>query len=79
MLPILKPGQIIVGIPRKKISFNDVLILKISGKEIIKRVSLLGPEGVFVLGDNPDHSTDSRSFGWVAHDQIVASVIWPRL
>lgn len=39
------------------------------------------PEGkVFVLGDNPDESTDSRTFGWADISGIVGRVglrVWP--
>ena len=34
----------------------------------------------FVLGDNPDESTDSRAFGWVSAREItgrVGIVVWP--
>jgi mitochondrial inner membrane protease subunit 2 len=49
---------------------------------IIKRISAISPDGssVYVLGDNSDHSTDSRKFGWVPSSLIegkVTKVIFP--
>lgn len=38
------------------------------------------PGSYFVLGDNPDQSVDSRSFGWVGADSVRAVVVgrvWP--
>ncbi len=36
---------------------------------MVKRVAAIDPSGVTVLGDNPDASTDSRSFGPLARVQ----------
>lgn len=32
-------------------------------RQVLKRVAAVGPEGVTLLGDNPDASTDSRELG----------------
>jgi hypothetical protein len=33
---------------------------------------------MYVLGDNPLTSTDSRVFGWVEGKSVRAKIIWPR-
>lgn len=38
---------------------------------VVKRVARPDPEGWWVLGDNPDHSEDSRDFGPVPAHLIV--------
>lgn len=45
--------------------------------EIIKRIQAIDGNGaIFLVGDNPSSSTDSRQFGAVPREQIVARVRW---
>lgn len=45
--------------------------------EIIKRITAIDADGAIILaGDNPDFSTDSRQFGPVPRDLILARVRW---
>ena len=45
--------------------------------EIIKRIQAVDGNGaIFLVGDNPSSSTDSREFGPVSREQIVARVLW---
>ena len=45
--------------------------------EIIKRIQAIDRSGaIFLVGDNPSSSTDSRQFGAVPREQIVARVRW---
>src|SRR5438876_809413 len=45
--------------------------------EIIKRIRAIDPAGaIFLVGDNSAASTDSRQFGPVPRDHIVAQVRW---
>jgi len=45
--------------------------------EIIKRIQAIDGNGaIFLVGDNPSSSTDSRQFGAVTREQIVARVRW---
>ncbi len=45
--------------------------------EIIKRIQAIDGNGaIFLVGDNPSSSTDSRQFGAVPREQIVARVVW---
>jgi nickel-type superoxide dismutase maturation protease len=47
------------------------------GLQIIKRIHSIDTAGtIFLVGDNPSASTDSREFGTVSREQIVARVRW---
>ena len=65
------------------------------GKALVKRIAgvphdQLGVDGrrwqlaedqFFLLGDQPDHSRDSRSFGPVHRDELIGPIVrrvWPR-
>jgi nickel-type superoxide dismutase maturation protease len=79
MLPTLKQGQIVLGVNwRIKLKPNDLVIFRQNGMEMIKRIKSLNSQGLFLIGDNPSSSTDSRQFGDVARDQVIAKVIWPK-
>jgi signal peptidase I len=71
MKPLLSDGQLIVGLTGKVVRLGDIVVVDHSGKEIIKRVSQLKSEKVWVVGDNTSHSTDSRHFGWIAKSDIL--------
>ena len=58
---------------------GDVVIVVHDGLEKIKRIEKQQGDLLYLLGDNLDASTDSRSFGWVQAHTIVAKVVWPKL
>ena len=41
---------------------------------IVKRIHEIQPLGIFVLGDNPSYSTDSRHFGFISVQDLIAKV-----
>lgn len=56
-----------------------MVIIRHDGLEKIKRIKRVDPQhGIYVLGDNPGCSTDSRHFGWIDRDAVVGRVVWPR-
>jgi nickel-type superoxide dismutase maturation protease len=76
MLPAYRPRQIVIAIlsPRQ-LKPGQVVIVSHDGIEKIKRVGQVQNGRVFVLGDNSPASTDSRSFGWLYEDQVIAKVV----
>jgi len=84
MLPVLKPGQIVVALSvrrRRLPQAGEVVIVSHDGLEKIKRLKQLDKAAnrLYVIGDNPVSSTDSRSFGWLPLTSLRARVVWPRL
>lgn len=79
MVPNLQPGQLVIGRATRELRPGDVVIVSHDGLEKIKRVERQQGDLLYLLGDNPTASTDSRSFGWVQAASIVAKVVWPKL
>jgi len=80
MLPTFSPKQNLISFnwayffsqPKK----GEVVMVKQSGKLIVKRISKVKDGNLFLVGDNPEKSTDSRQFGWVEKNQLVGKVIF---
>jgi hypothetical protein len=75
MQPALPPGTIVLGVRWLRPRPGNIVIARVNDREIIKRVADIGARGVYVLGDNAAHSTDSRSFGWLPSDSIKSVII----
>jgi phage repressor protein C with HTH and peptisase S24 domain len=79
MVPTLHDGQLVVGRQTRDLAAGDVVIVSHNGLEKIKRIERHEGDLVYLLGDNPAESTDSRSLGWLPAKTILAKVIWPKL
>ncbi|MBU2051469.1 MAG: S26 family signal peptidase, partial [Gammaproteobacteria bacterium] len=62
MLPQYKHGSIVI-VWNKASKPGDVVVATLDGKEIIKRIAATKVTTVYLLGDNPSKSTDSRTYG----------------
>ena len=46
-----------------------------NGLRLIKRLGRCKGKAVWLEGDNPDQSTDSRQLGWLDRDQLIGVVV----
>lgn len=81
MVPILPPNTTVIGVSwLRNFKAGDVVIFRHDGKEKIKRVQeVLGDGGLFVIGEHPQTSKDSRQFGAIDPDTVLARIIWPNV
>lgn len=72
MEPLLHERQwILATTTTKRLVCGDVVIADVRGREVIKRVAKISDGHVWLLGDNPHYSTDSREYGWIDKSAII--------
>lgn len=82
MFPVLREGDEVLYDPRAyrhaPPRAGDVVVARHPQRkhvQIIKRVTAVQRDGrLFLQGDNPDASTDSRDFGTVSPAQVLGKV-----
>lgn len=78
MTPSFREGQIIIASRIGAPKAGDIVIIVHKSLEKIKRIHDIDDDRIYVLGDNNIQSTDSRQFGWINRETVIARVIWPR-
>lgn len=79
MRPTLEPGDRLLVVRDRPARVGDVVALRDPRqptRTLVKRVAGRGPEGVTVLGDNPEASTDSRALGPVALSALRGRAVY---
>jgi type IV secretory pathway protease TraF len=93
MEPALRPGDFLVARSRGKVHRDALVVVQHPERrafEMVKRVSAvpgdeidgrrLGPRQYWLMGDNPQRSTDSRTLGPITSDDVKGVVLfryWP--
>lgn len=80
MLPSYHNMQLVVlNKYDKDYEVGDVIAIRCKGLDaiIVKRIDTIYPEGYYVLGDNREHSVDSRDqrVGLIEQNDIIGKVI----
>ncbi len=78
MMPTIEPGKLLIAARNSKIREGNIVIARVGGREIVKRVSEISNTKFYILGDNENGSTDSRDYGWLNESQIIGKIIWPQ-
>lgn len=79
MTPTLKPERLVLATGYfRSLAPEQIVVIHHQGLDKIKRIQKIQAGRIFVIGDNPRASLDSRSFGWLPLDRVVGRVIWPR-
>lgn len=71
MSPTLRQGDIVVVVGWARYVLGDIVMARVNGREVIKRVSKVDHYHVWLVGDNPTASTDSRHYGPVDKSAIL--------
>lgn len=79
MWPSLVPDDIVLATPLLRPTTGSIVVAKVEGREVIKRVESLDQDKLVLLGDNYYHSRDSRQFGPISRHQVLGTVLgYPR-
>jgi nickel-type superoxide dismutase maturation protease len=79
MRPALEPGDRLLVVRRRRYRPGDVVALRDPrhpDRVVVKRVAALDGDRLVVLGDAPDASTDSRTFGPVAAGAVLGRAVY---
>ncbi len=77
MLPYLRVEDRVVSLNWfYNLKLNDLVVAKVNNRLIIKRVTKINQDKLFLEGDNKAVSIDSKSFGWIAKNKVIGKVIF---
>lgn len=76
MAPNLGYGDEVLIKYTDDIAVGDVIVFRRDGQNDIKRVAAIEAEGIYVLGDNPMASLDSRNYGHIKLERVLGKAVF---
>ena len=76
MAPNFAEGERVFVSSFSEVIEGDVAVFQQDSLKIMKRVHEVNGDKFFVLGDNPNESTDSRTLGWLGKKQLLGKVLF---
>jgi phage repressor protein C with HTH and peptisase S24 domain len=76
MVPTYAPGERVIVKYGASYEVGDVVLVDFKDRIDIKRVKQISGDQVFIEGDNTAVSVDSRQYGAVKNNRVIAKVIY---
>lgn len=76
MEPTLPNEALVLIRPTSTYQVGDIVAVESSGQLLLKRISKIEQQIVWIVGDNPDDSLDSRQFGPVLVSQLRGKAVF---
>ena len=79
MTPTMQPGDRVLAFGWRRPRRHELVAARDPRDHqriLVKRVAHTDEEGIHVIGDNPDASTDSRHFGPIPWPLVVGRVVY---
>ena len=76
MVPTFAPGERLLVRYGAAFTIDDVVLVQRPDQIDVKRINKVIDDRIYVIGDNFEVSIDSRHYGPITDDQVLAKVIW---
>jgi nickel-type superoxide dismutase maturation protease len=75
MQPTYQPGDTLLGTGWFTPAIGQVVVADHAGRPVIKRITRLSRTHVWLAGDNPAASTDSRQYGPIVRTALQSNIL----
>lgn len=76
MEPALPAGSFVLVRKTNSVKPDDIIAVKYGDQILIKRITEIKNNQLWLVGDNKNDSYDSRTIGWIDTKNTVGKIIW---